>query len=60
MATTRNELANLVGHLSSMRTQIEAVQRHLDEAHRLIFSMMKEQGLAEDPKGLTTPEERGT
>jgi hypothetical protein len=60
MAMTRNELANLVGHLTSMRFQVEAIQRQLDEAHRLIFLVMKEQGLAEDPKGLTTPEERGT
>jgi hypothetical protein len=60
MAITRTELASLVGHLAAMRTAIEAIQRHLDESHRLIFLMMQEQGLAEDPKGLTTPEERGT
>ena len=43
-----------------MRTAIEAMQHHLDESHRMIFLMMQEQGLAEDPKGLTAPEERGT
>jgi len=36
------------------------MQRHLDESHRMIFAMMQGQGLAEDPKGLTTPKERGT
>jgi hypothetical protein len=60
MAITRTELANLVGHLSSMRTAIEVLQRHLDESQRAIFLMMQEEGLAGDPRGLTTPEERGT
>lgn len=60
MAITRTELANLVGHLSAMRTAIEAMQRHLDESHRMIFHLMEEQGLARDPQGLTPPEERGT
>ena len=60
MAITRTELANLVSHLSAMRTAAAAIQRHLDESQRLIFLVMQEQGLAGDPKGLTTPEERGT
>jgi hypothetical protein len=60
MSITRTELANLVGHLSAMRTAIEAMQRHLDESHRMIFALMQEEGLADDPQGLTTPEERGT
>jgi hypothetical protein len=60
MAITRTELANLVGHLSAMRMAIDAMQRHLDESHRMIFLMMEEQGLAEDPTGLRTPEEHGT
>ena len=60
MAVTRAELTSLVGHLSSIRMAIESMQRHLDESHRMIFSIMQEQGLASDPKGLTTPEERGT
>ena len=60
MAVTRTDLANLVAHLSAMRTAMDAMQRHLDESHRLIFLIMQEQGLAADPRGLTTPEERGT
>jgi hypothetical protein len=39
-----------------MGTAIESIQRHLDESHRMIFSMMKKQGLAKNPKGLTTPD----
>jgi hypothetical protein len=60
MAVTRTELGNLVSHLNAMRTAIEAMQRHLDESCRAIFLMMEEEGLAGDPKGLSTPEERGT
>jgi hypothetical protein len=60
MAVTRSELANLVGQLNSMRTAIDALQRHLEESQRLVFHMMEDLGLADDPKGLTTPEERGT
>lgn len=60
MGITRSELANLVGHLNSMRTAIDTMQRHLDESQQTIFAMMREHGLAEDPRGLTRAEEHGT